>query len=58
MINFTEILACDGTTVYELADQAMSFKTSGCLQIFLAFDGMLLLRLNDFEYGINASQEI
>jgi hypothetical protein len=36
----------------------MNFISSGKLSLLLAFDGMLLLQLNDFEYGINQDQEI
>jgi hypothetical protein len=36
----------------------MDFVSSGKLSLLLAFDGMLLLQLNDFEYGINQDQEI
>jgi hypothetical protein len=36
----------------------MNFISSGKLSLLLAFDGMLLLQLNDFDYGINQDQEI
>jgi len=36
----------------------MGFFTSGRLQLLIAYDGMLLLRLNEFEYSINGSEKI
>ena len=36
----------------------MNFFTSGRMQILLAYDGMLLLKLNEFQYGVNGSQQI
>ena len=36
----------------------MSFHTSGTLSILIAYDGMIMLKLNDFEYGINSHDEI
>jgi hypothetical protein len=36
----------------------MNFFTSGKLDVLLAYDGMLLLRVNHFEYAINANQTI
>jgi len=36
----------------------MSFVTSGKLSVLLAFDGMLMVQLNDFQYGIGQGQEI
>lgn len=46
MITFTEILACNGTVVYEVIGNQMNFFSSGNLQVLLAYDGMLLLKLN------------
>ena len=53
MISFTEILVCEGTVLYEIYNQDLTFKTSGPLQVLIAFDGMVLLKINDFEYGVN-----
>ena len=47
MITFTEIISCNGTVIYEVIGNQMNFFTSGSLQILLAYDGMLLLKLND-----------
>jgi hypothetical protein len=58
MIAFTEIVACEGTVIYEAVNSHLNFFTSGRLEILLAYDGMLLLRLNNFEYPINGSQTI
>ena len=58
MITFTEIISCNGTVVYEAVNKEMNFFTSGKLEILLAYDGMLLLRLNNFEYPINGEQTI
>lgn len=33
----------------------MNFITSGRLQVLLAYDGMVILKLNEFEYAINGS---
>jgi hypothetical protein len=46
MITFTEILACNGTVIYDVIGNQMNFFTSGKLQVLLAYDGMLLLKLN------------
>jgi hypothetical protein len=56
MIAFTEILSCNGTVVYEAINKQMNFFTSGKLEVLLAYDGMLLLRVNNFEYAVNGSQ--
>jgi hypothetical protein len=48
MITFTEILACNGTVIYDVIGNQMNFFTSGRLQVLLAYDGMLLLKLNEF----------
>ena len=48
MITFTEILACNGTVIYEAVSSQLHFFISGRLQILLAYDGMLLLKLNEF----------
>ena len=58
MIAFTEILSCNGTVVYEAINKQMNFFTSGKLEVLLAYDGMLLLRVNNFEYPVNGSQTI
>lgn len=58
MITFTEIVGCDGTVIYEIAAKQMTFFTSGRLQIHIAYDGMLLLKLNEFEYSVNGSEKI
>lgn len=58
MITFTEILACDGTVVYEVIGNQLNFFCSGRMQLLLAYDGMVLLKLNEFEYGINGSEKI
>ena len=58
MITFTEILTCPGTVVYQAEASQLNFFSSGTLQILLAYDGMLLLKLNEFEYGINGGQGI
>ena len=57
MITFTEIVACNGTVVYH-AGKRVDFHTSGRLTVMLAYDGMLLLRLNNFEYPVNPQQTI
>lgn len=36
----------------------MNFYTSGMFQVLLAYDGMLLLKLNEFQYGVNGSETI
>lgn len=36
----------------------MSFFTSGRFQVHIAYDGMVLLKLNDFEYSVNGSETI
>ena len=58
MITFTEILTCEGTALYEITKKDVSFKTSGQMQVLIAYDGMILLKLNDFEYGVNPKDEI
>lgn len=58
MIAFTEIVACNGTVIYEVIESKMNFFTSGRFQVLIAYDGMVLLKLNDFEYSINGSQTI
>lgn len=55
MIAFTEIVACNGTVIYETTAKQMSFFTSGRFQVLIAYDGMVLLKLNNFEYSINGS---
>jgi hypothetical protein len=55
MIAFTEIVGCNGTVIYSVIAKQMDFFTSGRLQLQIAYDGMLLLRLNEFEYSINGS---
>lgn len=58
MITFTEIVGCNGTVVYQAVGSQLSFVCSGRLQILLAYDGMVLLKLAEFEYGINGSETI
>ena len=58
MISFTEILACDGTVLYSINKSEMDFVTSGQLQVLIALDGMILLKINDFEYGVNPTDQI
>lgn len=48
MDTFVEILGCDGTALYQAYDHNMQFKSSGRLQILIAYDGMLMLKLNEF----------
>ena len=53
MISFTEIVACQGTVVYEGIKGRTNFFTSGKLEVLIAYDGMILLRVNHFEYPVN-----
>lgn len=58
MITFTELLGCNGTVIYEVTSSQMNFVSSGRLQVLLAYDGMVLLKLNEFEFPINGSETI
>ena len=58
MIAFTEIVGCNGTVIYSVIAKQMEFFTSGRLQLQIGYDGMLLLRLNEFEYSINGSEKM
>lgn len=51
-------MACNGTVIYEVIGNQMNFFTSGRLQMLLAYDGMLLIKLNEFEYGVNGSETL
>lgn len=58
MISFTEIVTCHGSALYESSNKKLSFVSSGTLSIMIAYDGMIMLKLGDFEYGINSRDEI
>ena len=58
MIAFTEIVGCNGTVIYDVIDSQMNFFTSGRFQVHIAYGGMVLLKLNAFEYSINGSETI
>ena len=55
MNTFVEILGCDGTALYENDNHSMKFNTSGRLQVLIAYDGLIMLKLNHFEYGVKPS---
>lgn len=48
MIAFTEIVGCNGTVVYEAVGNQKNYVTSGRFQVHLAYDGMVLLKLEPF----------
>jgi hypothetical protein len=48
MNTFVEILGCDGTALYENDNHSMSFNTSGRLEVLIAYDGLIMLKLNNF----------
>ncbi len=52
MSSFVEILGCEGSVLYENDNHNVNFTTSGRLEILIAYDGMVMLKLNDFEYTI------
>lgn len=54
MIKFTEIVSCNGTVLYQVIGSQLNFITSGKLSVLIAEDGLLLIKLNDFEYGISS----
>lgn len=46
MKTFVEILGCDGTALYESIGREVKFSTSGRLELSIAYDGILMLKLN------------
>ena len=48
MIAFTEIVACNGTVVYDVVENQKNYVTSGRFQVLIAYDGMVLLKLEPF----------
>lgn len=48
MNDLVEILGCDGTALYENDNHSLKFTTSGRLEVLIAYDGLIMLKLNNF----------
>lgn len=57
-IVFQEVLQCRDASLFEEQKSVAYIITSGLLRVFKTDDNLLLLRLNEFDLGIDPAEKV